>query len=119
MNNFLTTLLQVLPPDLISNQSNDVQLIYFFGSMIVLGLIAAITYLKIENTAKDKIIFTKEKKNDDIIEKMHEAEKANLEVLKDVVSIIKNNAATKSELERLILKETNPDIKQILREIMT
>ena len=116
--------IQVQTPAIIESQSNEVRLIYFFGSLIVLGLVAAITYLRIENNrkiedlkAKDVLLDKKEAEKLKLIDRIHENEKANIEVYKDMISIIKQSNTSTVSLEKLIMQETNPNVKAILEKV--
>lgn len=113
MNNFYV-LLQVSEPSLIQNQSNEVRLIYFFGSVIVLGLIAALGYFRSEIKRQDEVIKEKRQEIRRITLEAHESEKENLVVLKDLVDLLDVNADTLKELKELITTTTNPNIKEIL-----
>lgn len=116
MNNFYY-LLQVNPPSLIENQTNEVQLIYFFGTLIVLGLIGAITYLRSEIKKRDIVI---NQKNDEIravTQEAHESEKKNIVVLKDLVDLLDANTTTIQEIKEIITTKTNPNIESILSEV--
>lgn len=127
MNNFYL-FLQVSPPSLIESQSNEVQLIYFFGTLIVSGLIAAIFYLRSEVKKRDtviddknkeirKVISEKDAEIKQVINEAHESEKENLVVLKDLVDLLDVNADTLKDLRELITTTTNPNIKEILNKV--
>lgn len=90
MNNFYVFLLQVTPPSVIENQSNEVQLVYFFGTLIVGGLIGALAYLRSEIKKRDNVILSKNEEIKAITAEAHESDKQNLIVLRDVVTLLED-----------------------------
>lgn len=117
MNVIFFLQVMVETPDVIKNETQTVQIIYLFGSVIVMGLVTALLYMKSQNNRKDEIINEKNNEIKSLVKDMHEADKANLSVLKDVVSIVKNSSTITTQLEKLIMSETNPNIRTILREV--
>ena len=113
-------LLQTLPstPDIIESQGVIVQIVYLFGSVIVLGMVAAILYLRNEILKKDVVIENKDNDIKELTDRISESEKANLVVLKDIVTYLGRNGEIGKEIKELIDKETNPKIIKILHEIM-
>ena len=116
--------LQAIPaaPEIIQSQTDIVQLIYLFGSIIVVGLMAALYYLRTELKAvqeqKDVTIEKKDLEIKELSRLLTDSDKANLIVLKDLLTIQAQHGDNLKNVENLIYNQTNPKVIETYNEVL-
>ena len=115
--------LQAVPelPKVIQNSSSDIQIVYLLGSIIVIGLITltgfAVKYLIKDLDNKNGIIRYKDVEIKELTSMLAESDKANLIVLKDLLTIQQNDSEELKTVKRLLFETTNPNVIATHKEV--